>query len=77
MKLKIEQSITGPLAHKKTLHALERAVEASSTLEEADRAVSSIPSLATYRGGSHIAVHPTYKGRFSHGSERVAIIMED
>jgi len=74
MKLTIERTLTGPLAHKPTLALLERAVATATTLDEVDQAISAIPSLATYRGGSHIAVHPVWNGKFSNGSTRLAII---
>lgn len=76
MKLTVEYSATGPLRHRATLSALEDAVANAATLDEANRAVLAIPSLATYCGGSHIAVHPVWKGRFAHGSPRLAIITE-
>jgi len=77
MKLTVEYAITGPLAHKRTRHALEAAVAAAGTLDEVDRAVSDIKLLATYRGGSHVAVHPSgSNGVFEHGSGRLAIITE-
>jgi hypothetical protein len=76
MRLTIEHTLTGPLSHKQTLAKLESAVAFATTLDEADRAVSAIPSLATYRGGSHIAIHPVWKGQFSNGSKRLAIIIE-
>lgn len=76
MKLTVEYSTTGPLRHKATLAALEDAVALATTLDEANRAVLAIPSLATYRGGSHIAVHSEWNGQFANGSERLAIITE-
>ena len=74
MKITIEYTQTGPLAHQATLAQLEHAAHAAITLDDADRAVSAILGLATYRGGSHIAIHPTWRGRFSNGSNRLAII---
>lgn len=77
MKLIVESSLTGPLACSQTLAALERAAASAASLDEADQLVSRIPALATYRGGSHVAVHPTWNGHFSNGSERLALIVED
>jgi len=77
MRLTIEHAGHGPLAHQPTLLALERAVASTSTLDEVDLAISAIPSLATYRGGRHVAVHPVWAGRFSNGSQRVAIVTEE
>jgi len=77
LKLTIEYTITGALTHKPTLELLKTAVAAATTLDEADQTISAIPSLATYRGGSHIAVHPVWAGKFSDGSKRLAIITEE
>lgn len=74
LTLQIDNKLVGPLAHAKTLESLERAIASSTTLDEADASILAIPILATYRGGSHIAVHPTHQGRFAHGSQRLAII---
>jgi hypothetical protein len=76
VKVTVERIVTGPLARQQTLAELERAVASAKTLDEVDRAVSAIPSLATYRGGSHVAVHPSWKGKFIDGSKRLAIVEE-
>jgi hypothetical protein len=72
MNLKIEYKLTGPLSHRRTLRALEEAVASSKTFDEARVAISSIPRLETYKGGSHVAVHEDMRNRL--GVIRLAII---
>lgn len=77
MKLVIEYDATGPMAHKPTKRILEEIVEKSTSLDEAYAGIKErLPNLGLYRGGSHIAIHPTHTGKFSHGSDRVAMVTE-
>lgn len=75
LKLKIEESLTGPLAHPPTRRALEELVDLSNTLEEAAAGIKTIPGLARYKGGSHIAIHSTISGQLSY--TRCAIITQE
>ena len=76
LKLNIEESLTGPLAHPPTRIALENKVAAAATLDECAAEIETTPwRLRAYRGGNHIAVHSLNRlGRFSH--TRWAIITE-
>ncbi len=77
LKLVIEIPDSGPLTNKATLCQLERVAEKCQTLDEAVKFIRMLcPSLATYKGGSHIAVHPSFRGEFASGSERLAILTE-
>lgn len=75
MQLIFENTMTGPLRHRHTRHALVNAVGNAVSLNEVASVVNKIAGLASYLGGSHVAVHPTFRGQFAHGSERVAIIV--
>jgi hypothetical protein len=67
LKLKIEEGLTGPLAHPPTRRALEDLVDRSKTLEEAAAGVDAIPGLTFYKGSMHIAIHSkSHDGKFSH-----------
>ena len=77
LKLAVEYTFTGPLHHKPTVALLEDAVAASTSLEQATQRIEQIHGLATYCGGSHVAVHPTWRGQFANGSERLAIVTEE
>lgn len=75
LKLTVEYSVAGPLAHAGTLRKLEAAVDGAKTLEEAATAVWGILPLAAYRGGAHVAVHAREDDRL--GDNRLAIITEE
>lgn len=72
----IEHDDRPPLNHPQTLTKLLRSVNVSSSLYEAAKAVDRIPGLSVYIGDSHVAVHPTFRGKFAYGSDRLAIITE-
>lgn len=74
LKLTIEESLTGPLAHPPTRKALEELVSGAASLIDAAMGIKTIPGLACYHGGSHIAVHSGSNGQLSH--TRWAIITE-
>lgn len=57
LSLTVEIGYYGPLAHALTRQTVADAVESSSTLDELAGRLRSIPGLAIYRGGSHVAVH--------------------
>ncbi len=71
-----ENTLTGPLSHRATAEALQRAVDSTETLYDAGQRISAIPCLAIYLGDHHVAVHPSYRGQFANGSQRVAIVTE-
>jgi hypothetical protein len=74
LKLTIEESLTGPLAHPPTRRAVEELVERSNTLEEAAAGIDAIPGLTFYRGSMHVAIHTKSSGQFN--PIRWAIITE-
>ena len=82
LKLTIEESLTGPLAHPPTRKALEELVDRSKTLDEVAAGIRTITGLMYYRGGSHIAIHCKHEYFFSDlkvvecGHTRWAIITE-
>lgn len=76
MNLKIENSLTGPLARPRTRKALESAVDKATSLDEARMLIHKIVGLTTHKGGSHIAVHQSLNGKFQYGSRRLAIVTE-
>ncbi|MCK9362102.1 MAG: hypothetical protein M0P74_00645 [Syntrophales bacterium] len=65
LKLTIEESLTGPLAHPPTRRALEELVDRSKTLEDVSAGVDAIPGLTFYKGSMHVAIHTKSLGRFS------------
>lgn len=76
MILTIENSLTGLFANVRLRRRIHAIVQESATLDECEdnlRLQHLGPHL--YRGGSHIAIHPTHRGRFVHG-ERLAIITD-
>ncbi len=75
LKLKIEESVTGPLAHSPTRIALENIAAEAATLDECAARIKTIPGLGVYRGGSHVAIHRLSNGRLSH--TRWAIVTEE
>ena len=72
LKLDIEWKITGPLAHRATLYALQEAVEKASCLAEAADKIRLIPRLCVYRSGDHLAVHEVVGNQM--GTQRLALI---
>ena len=84
LKMVIEEKMIGPLSNPGILRKLETAVETARSLDEAVRAIQTIPVFETYRGGSHIAVHQRLcrqvfatRNLANMGSVRLAIITEE
>jgi len=75
LKLTIEEGLTGPLAHPPTRKALEELVDRAASLIDAAEGIKTIPGLACYHGGSHVAVHAGLANGFF-GTTRWAIITE-
>jgi len=75
LKLAIEESLTGPLAHPPTRKALEEMVAGAASLIDAVAGIKTIPGLACYHGGSHVAVHAGLANGYF-GPTRLAIITE-
>lgn len=74
LQITVEHCITGPLARRHTLRDITAIVTESASLDDCHASlVSAGYGRHLYRGGSHIAFHPTHRGAFVHG-ERHAII---
>ena len=77
MKITIENDLTGPLSHKPIIRKIEAAIERAASLDDAARALRAlnIPSIACYKGGSHIAIHEQLRDGHL-WPERLALVTE-
>ncbi len=73
MQVTIEDDLTGPMRTMRAQQEVRDLVEKSADLEEAATRLRSA-GYGIYKGGSHVAIHPTHLGKFANGSRRVALV---